>query len=170
MRFLHLCVLAFAGSACAMNPAPVPVVGDSWSITDIAGEWTGEYRGTNNNRTGSIYFKLAAGRDTAFGDVVMAPRLSLNGAYTDHSPIVPRVPKDRPRTLFIRFVRVENDRVSGVMDPYLSPDCDCLLSTAFSGVRRGDRIQGTYVTQHRECDMPPERGTWWAERKTFTKR
>lgn len=161
MRGFRYCALAVLSAACALNPAPVPVVGDSWSISDLAGEWEGEYRGPQ--RTGSILFTLEAGRDTAFGDVVMAPRLSF-GARTDATP-VPYPVQDRPRTLFIRFVRVENDRVSGVMDPYPSPDCECLLSTAFTGTRRGDRITGTYVTQHRECDMPPERGTWWAERK-----
>jgi hypothetical protein len=160
MRFLRLSVLSLAITACALNPAPVPIVGDSWGIADMAGEWIGDYRGPE--RSGTIVFRLEAGHDTAFGDVVMAPRLTLGRTDPEvHSTYLPR---DTPRTLFIRFVRVEDNQVSGIMEPYRSPDCGCVLSTAFTGVRRGNRIQGTFVTHHSECSMPPERGTWWAER------
>ena len=160
MRFLFGSALALSLAGCALNPAPVPLVGDSWGITDLAGEWTGEYRGPVRN--GSIVFRLEAGHDTAFGDVVMSPRLTLGGRDDPQVPTYPA--RDVARALFIRFVRVEGNQVTGVIEPYRSPDCGCLLNTSFTGTRRGNRIQGVFVTQHGECDMMPERGTWWAER------
>jgi hypothetical protein len=163
MRLLYGWLMAASVAGCAMNPAPVPVVGDSWGILDLAGEWTGEYQGRDTDRSGSIVFRLDAGHDTAFGDVVMSPGLTLGSRNNPQAyPVNPA--RDAARTLFIRFVRVEGNQVTGIMEPYRSPDCGCLLSTAFTGVRRGNRIQGTYVTQHRECEMPPEHGTWWVER------
>jgi hypothetical protein len=163
MRFLHYGVLTVAIAACALNPAPVPLIGDSWSISDLAGEWSGEYQGKNNSRTGSIAFRLDAGRDTAYGDIVMSPRFTLGSRYNDEAR--PVRAQDLPRTLFIRFVRVLDMQVYGVMEPYRSPDCECMLRTTFSGVRRGDRIEGTYVTKHEDCDMPQEHGSWSAARK-----
>ena len=156
-------VLALAVAGCALNPPPVPIVGDSWGIVDLAGEWTGEYRGTDHDRSGTIVFRLEAGHDTAFGDVVMSPRLRL-GAQNDDRVVLPYPAHTPPRTLFIRFVRVEGNQVTGIIEPYRSPDCGCLLNTSFTGTRRGNRIQGLFVTQHRECEMRPEYGTWWAER------
>jgi hypothetical protein len=70
-----------------------------------------------------------------------------------------------PRALFINFVNVEGSQVSGAVKPYPSPDCECMLHTTFTGVRRGDRIEGTYLTRHEECGMKTESGTWWAERR-----
>jgi hypothetical protein len=67
--------------------------------------------------------------------------------------------------LFIRFVNVEDNRVSGAMEPYPSPDCECMLHTTFTGLRRGNRIEGTFLTRHEDCGMKTESGTWWAERK-----
>ncbi len=163
MGFARHGALVLAISACAMNPAPVPVVGDSWGIQDLAGEWRGEYEGRSTNRTGSIVFRLAVGHDTATGDVVMAPRLR-SFVHRDNQ-VRPVPPADLPQTLVIRFVLVEDNQVSGTIEPYRSPDCECLLNTSFTGVRRGDRIEGTYVTQHRECDMRPEHGVWWAQRE-----
>jgi hypothetical protein len=166
MRRLRYGVITLAvATGCALNPAPVPVVGDSWGISDLAGEWTGEYRGGYSNRSGTIVFKLAAGRDTAYGDVVMAPRLSF-GAHSD-DPTYSSRSLERPQTLFIRFVRVEDNRINGVMEPYMLPDCECLVYTAFTGLRRGNRIEGTFVTQDREGYISPERGTWWVVRKEF---
>ena len=64
-------LLLLAG--CAGNPSPVPVVGTASDVRALSGEWAGEYRSPETGRTGSITFKLAAGRDTAFGDV-LTPR------------------------------------------------------------------------------------------------
>jgi hypothetical protein len=76
--------------------------------------------------------------------------------------------KDDPRALFIRFVNVDGNRVSGAIEPYPSPDCECTLHTTFAGLRRGDRIEGTFLTRHEDCGMRTDSGTWWAVRKRGT--
>jgi hypothetical protein len=166
MRRIFSSFAAFALAGCTMNPAPVPVRGDAWSIAALAGEWIGEYRSPDTRRSGSIHFSLDAGRDTAFGDVVMVPGLSSR-QYTDDPEMWPRrFPlRSDPRALFIRFVRVEGNHVNGAINPYPSPDCDCMLHTSFAGIRRGDRIDGTFLTRHEDCGMKTESGTWWAERR-----
>jgi hypothetical protein len=156
-------------AGCALNPAPVPVRGDSWGIAELVGEWIGEYQSPDTRRSGSIHFVLEAGRDTAFGDIVMVPGITSR-QYTDDPEIWPRrFPlRSDPRALFIRFVNVVDDRVSGAITPYPSPDCECTLHTMFTGQRRGDRIEGTFLTRHEDCGMKTESGTWWAERKRVT--
>ena len=166
MRVVSLGLIALVAGACALNPAPVPVVGDSRDISSLAGEWSGEYRGKDNGRTGSILFRLAAGTDTAYGDVIMVPRTSARGLPShpeshishEHTQIA------ASRALSIRFVNVTGRQITGVIDLYPSPDCECQLLTTFRGERRANRIEGSFTTVHTGCDMPLEQGTWWAER------
>jgi hypothetical protein len=166
MQRYSLTAVAFLVAGCAMNPAPVPIRGDAWGIADLAGEWVGEYESPDTRRSGSITFKLEAGRDTAYGDVIMVPGLALGWRAADPEAWLGRQPvRTDPQPLFIRFVSVEGRRVSGRLEPYRSPTCDCLLHTTFAGERRGDRIEGTFVTRHDDCDMKPETGKWWAERR-----
>jgi hypothetical protein len=167
MRALVSGVAVMVLAGCALNPAPVPVRGDAWGITALAGEWIGEYHSPDTRRSGSIHFSLATGRDTAFGDVVMVPGISAR-QYTTDPDVWPkqRALQRDPVGLFIRFVNVDDNRISGAIEPYPSPDCECTLQTTFSGMRRGNRIEGTFLTRHSECSMKEETGTWWAERRT----
>lgn len=166
MRAFTSGFVALLFAACALNPAPVPVRGDSWSITDLAGEWIGEYQSPETRRNGSIHFALDTGRDTAFGDVVMVPGISFRQYTTDAELWPKRYPlRSDPRALLIRFVHVDGNRVSGAMEPYPSPDCECTLHTTFVGLRRGNRIEGSFLTRHDGCGMKHESGTWWAERR-----
>jgi hypothetical protein len=152
-------------TACALNPAPVPVVGDSRAIASLAGDWDGEYVGRDNGRSGSILFRLSTGTDTAHGDVVMVPRPPRGyQPDDDESRLARQHLWAQSRVLSIRFVQVSDGEVSGAIEPYASPDCTCQLITTFQGVLRGNRIDGTYTTRHTNCDMPAEQGKWWAER------
>ena len=165
MRRLMSCFAAIALAGCALNPAPVPVRGDAWGIADLAGEWVGEYESPDTRRSGSIHFTLAAGRDTAFGDVIMVPGMTSR-QYMDDPDVFPRRRPLRsdPTALFIRFVNVEGNRVSGAIEPYPSPDCECTLHTIFTGLRRGNRIEGTFLTRHEKGGAKTESGSWWASR------
>jgi len=166
MRAASLGLLTLMVTGCALNPAPVPVVGDSRDISSLAGEWVGDYVGRDNGRSGSILFRLAAGTDTAHGDVVMVPRGTTGFQPNDPQSLTLRQHAwAQNSVLSIRFVRVSGGLVSGAIDPYPSPDCECQLLTTFRGTLRGNRIEGTYTTRHVDCDMPIERGTWWAERE-----
>ena len=107
-----------------------------------------------DRRTGSISFKLAAGRDTAFGDVFMVPKAAFPQSTA----------RTNPQILTIRFVHVRGHAVSGTILPYLAPDCDCWLETRFRGDIRADRIAGEYVSHNSDNGRMVQRRTWWAKR------
>lgn len=157
MRSVWVGVLAFT-AACAMNPAPVPVAGVPEDVNALAGEWTGEYRSVETGRSGSILFTLQAGRDTAYGDVVMVARES--GMTQDDAMRVATTRRQANQVLTIRFVRVTGSTVTGTIEPYPSPDCSCQLITVFRGELRGDRIEGSFRTHHSEHDTVTQQGTW----------
>jgi hypothetical protein len=50
------------------------------------------------------------------------------------------------------------------MEPYRDPACDCLLSTTFTGRRRGDVIEGTFVANPGP-KHPVQTGTWSVSRQ-----
>ena len=51
--------------------------------------------------------------------------------------------------LKIHFIRKEGGNLSGTLDPYNDPDCDCRVTTTFQGTFRDARtIEGTFSTDH----------------------
>lgn len=71
--------------------------------------------------------------------------------------------RDLPEVLAIRFVRVAEGAVSGRLEPYLDPDCDCEASTTFTGRVHGDVIEGTFHVVSR--GVSGTTGRWRAWRK-----
>jgi len=167
MRTRYWIALA-AAAAAACTPAPpalVPVSAGSGSTAMLVGEWVGEYESPALGRGGSIVFHLDAGRDTAQGDVVMVPRGSaqaLQRAPEGEPGTVVRASL-APQVLTIRFVRLEGDRVTGALDPYLDPECDCRVFTTFEGRLAGERLRGTFVTRGEPRGSVS--GTWSVERR-----
>jgi hypothetical protein len=137
------------------------MVGAEQEVSALAGEWSGEYQSSEAQRSGTIWFKLEAGRDTAYGDVLMIPR---DAGQAVPEPSAPNQWKERPQVLTIRFVRVEGERITGAIDPYPSPDCGCQLFTTFRGTLKGDRIEGDFLIMH-EHEQKVQSGTWWALRE-----
>ena len=162
MRKLTIGAALLVLAGCAGNPSPVPVLGTASEVQALAGEWTGEYRSAETGRTGNVTFKLAAGRDTAFGDVLMVPKESFSQSTEPGMPAPPA--RANPQILTIRFVHVRGDAVSGTILPYLAPDCDCWLETRFRGDIRADRIAGEFVSHDSDTGRMMQRGTWWAKR------
>lgn len=156
--------LALAVTACVMNPPPIPIAGAAPEVSALAGEWIGEYQSVETGRSGSVWFKLEAGRDTAFGDVLMVPT-GVAGAYHAPTGAEAAAQMRQSQHLTIRFVRVSGQRVMGTIDLYPSPDCECVLLTRFEGVHQGDSIGGSFTTQHSGHEMTPQKGTWWVKRK-----
>jgi hypothetical protein len=156
-------VVAALAAACAFNPPPVPVEGGPADIEALVGDWRGEYYGETTGRSGSIEFELMAGEDHAHGSVLMTPR-GGRGPYA-----VWRDPFDDPdrpgasEVLTIKFVSAERGEVTGVLDPYLDPDCQCQALTRFRGRQRGDVIEGTYTTRTARS-AEPDRGVWKVRR------
>jgi hypothetical protein len=137
------------------------MVGPEREVSALAGEWSGEYQSSETQRSGTLWFKLEAGRDTAFGDVLMIPRES---GQVVPEPSAPNQWKERPQVLTIKFVRVEGSVVSGAIDPYPSPDCGCKLFTTFRGELKGNRIDGEFVIMH-EHEQKAQSGKWFAVRE-----
>ncbi len=161
MKALTHLALALA-AACSWAPARVVMVGPAAEVSALAGEWSGEYRSVEAQRSGTIWFKLEAGRDTAYGDVLMLPRES-NVVSEPTAPGFER-PASMSRVLTIKFVRVEGAWITGTIDPYPGPDCGCELSTSFRGTLKGDRIEGDFLIAHSGKEKAPQSGTWFATR------
>ena len=159
MKALSTLALVFV-AACAWKPQPIVMVGPTTEVSALAGEWSGEYYSGDTQRSGTIWFKLVAGRDSAFGDVLMVPRENATPMPEPSAPTW----RNPQRVLTIKFVRVAAPQVSGSIDPYPSPDCGCTLFTFFRGELKGDRIEGEFTTLH-DGEGKMQGGKWWVVRQ-----
>lgn len=153
--------------ACGGYQAPVPVVGQEADVSQLAGEWFGEYSSGESGRSGSISFKLIAGSDTATGDVIMSPRYNARPQAGQAQPTGPAMP-GTIQALTINFVRVTGGQVSGPIAPYTDPTCDCRLHTTFVGRLRGDTLSGTY-SSFQEQPRDVQEGQWQVVRQKLTR-
>ena len=154
-------VLLLAG--CRATPAvPVQLQGEPSAIARLAGTWVGEYRNGAGARAGWLDFSLRTGSDSLYGDVTMVdPRgqqLRAADPMETH-----RMHVQSPTRLRIDLVIVQGDSVGGVLEPYISPDCDCAVSTTFFGRVSGNRIEGRFET--RNAGRLRAEGKWELERK-----
>lgn len=159
-----LAAQALGAGGCSGSPAPVPVLGVPADLARLAGEWGGEYRDEPSGRGGSIVFKLSAGADTAFGDVVMIPRERRPERLPTQDPSAGLALPRTLEVLSIAFVRAAGGSVSGRLIPYRDPECDCLVNARFEGRIRGDTIEGTFTTRRVESGEI-QTGTWKVRRK-----
>ena len=153
--------------ACASKPTPVTVAGAASDRASLAGKWTGEYTSQSTGRSGSIVFNLSPSGDAASGDVVMVPRgldrpLTPYSAGNTSTAGVQAPPTSQ--VLTIKLVRVSGDTVSGVLDAYRDPECDCPVVTTFTGTLNGDTIDGTFATRGSQA-AGQQSGTWRVSRK-----
>ena len=143
-------VAAFAilgATACRYRPEPIPIQGQRAEIARLAGTWVGEYSGATSGRSGSITFTLKAGTDSAFGDVLMIPAGGQNPIVAADNPAEHRLHARSPQVLQVSFVLIAEGHVSGTLEPYRAPDCDCLVRTTFTGSISGDVVEGSFVTR-----------------------
>jgi hypothetical protein len=134
----------------------VPVAGADADVPRLAGSWRGEYWSGDTGRSGLIRFELDAADGGARGDVLMLPA----GHREEGRAALEQTPLGAGR-LAIRFVTVDaaTETVSGTLEPYRDPQCDCVVSTTFVGRVSRDRIEGTFVTQGGE-GRPARLGNW----------
>ncbi|HJQ09466.1 MAG TPA: hypothetical protein VJ840_00410 [Gemmatimonadaceae bacterium] len=161
-------LIATIALACTTTrPAPVTVAGEAGDRATLAGKWTGEYSSPATGRSGSIVFNLSPSADAASGDVVMVPR-GLDRPLTPYTAgNASATGASSPATsqvLTIKLVRVSGDTVSGVLDAYRDPECDCPVVTTFTGTLAGDTIAGTFTTRGAQA-AAPQSGTWRVTRK-----
>lgn len=168
--YLDRKVIALIGGvalACATKPTPVTVAGEAGDRASLAGKWTGEYSSQVTGRSGSIVFNLSPSGDAASGDVVMVPR-GLDRPLTPYSvgntTVAGVQGSAASQVLTIKLVRVSGDTVSGVLDAYRDPQCDCAVVTTFTGKLSGDSIEGSFVTRGNQS-VAQQSGTWRVTRK-----
>ena len=162
-------LLSLALGACASRQADVPLVASD-GVAALVGEWEGEYTSAATGRRGSIVFHITAARDRTYGahgDVVMAPPPGV----VMNQPTTPGARADsmpgggaRSRVLAIHAVRIAGDSVTGALEPYRGPDCDCTLVTTFRGLVHGDVIDGTFTTTGGTGPAPQD-GKWRVTRR-----
>jgi hypothetical protein len=138
--------VALAVGCRTIPQMPVQLQGDPTSIAWLAGSWTGEYWGGAGGRGGSLSFTLRSGTDSLYGDVTMIDPHGQQVRPADpmdvHALHVRSV-----QQLHIDVVRVEADSIRGMLEPYVAPDCDCTVTTIFTGRVAGDRISGTFTSR-----------------------
>jgi hypothetical protein len=172
MRYIRaaavLAALSFV-SACAWKRTPVPVISDTGSTALLVGTWSGEYNSRETGRSGSITFDMASEKDTAYCDVVMVPKVAQTFNVATHDRAASSVvqPPSFSQPLRIRFIRLGERRVSGTLDPYTDPDCDCRVTTTFDGrITSANTIEGTYITTGAGARISG--GTWKVNRQKAT--
>lgn len=140
LHLLAACVVVLC--ACGSSSSQVPVKGTESQIVSLSGTWEGDYKGEESGRSGPIRFSLTVGRHTADGTVVMGGQTPLT----------------------IRFVEIEGGGgVSGKIEPYIDPSCNCQVETEFTGQRVGERIDGTFTTKVIATGAV-QHGTWGVAR------
>ena len=170
MKIVRISFAALAGGllACASSPTPVTVTGNPADRASLAGKWSGEYRSPVTGRSGSIVFNPSNSGDAANGDVVMIPTdygkaLTRYDRTTAAMTTTPMQNAAAAEILTIRLVRVSGDSVSGVLDAYRDPQCNCPVETTFAGRLNGDTIEGTFSTRGSRA-VTPQTGTWRVKR------
>jgi hypothetical protein len=153
---LGLTVLA----ACTYHPSLFPVIGRIDDKSRLTGEWIGEFSSAHPDRSRSIAFQLEPGRDSASGEVSLEPSYVGQGIRQQAQGLYPRV--STTTVVRIRYVHAEESTVEGVLEPYHDPDCDCVVTTTFLGVVRGDSITGEYVSRG---EWTTRQGAWRMSRR-----
>jgi len=151
-------------TACQSTPAPpIRLQGEPSAIARLAGGWTGQYWGGSGGRGGSLEFALRSGSDSLYGDVVMLdPRGQQLKAADPMEAHVQHV--QTPSHLRIDYVLAKGDSLRGVLEPYVSPDCECTVTTTFFGQVRGDKMSGLFET--RSGARLRAQGSWELARKS----
>src|SRR5688500_3664118 len=118
-------------AACGASQKEVAVQGSDLDLARVAGDWQGEYKGTESGRTGPVSFSLQMGRHVAEGQVMIGGATPLK----------------------IEFVKVNKDEVKGTIVPYTDPTCSCEVQTTFMGTLGDDAINGTFETKVSATDQ-----------------
>jgi len=143
-----LAVSLVAVAGCAVNPAPVAVIGADTDTQALGGEWFGEYESHDAERSGRIYFRFDRATGSAMGHVFME-RASESGLEPAHEYVD------------LSSVEIAGHDVVGILAPYWDPRCGCRLQTTFRGTLDGEVIRGTFTSVHRGRTEVDE-GDWWA--------
>lgn len=166
LRASSIIVAALAASAiaCASHPPSTEVTASDFDLNPLVGEWRGDYSSAQTGRQGTVAFTLRAGESSASGNIVMIPRADSLLSPAERE-LVTNVSAPGRSVLTIHFVRKEGGNLSGTLEPYRDPDCDCPVTTTFQGSFRDARtIEGTFSTVPSEPGRSVTGGTWKVSR------
>ena len=153
------------GGPRAEQPMPaVPVTGGRGDIRMIAGYWQGEFVSARDSRRGTIAFRLQAGRDTAYGRVVLTGPIPPPGC-TDPLSAATEPREIGEIELTLARVNVGGESVGGWLRPYPDPELGCRMDTWFEGRIDGDTLEGLYFAHPADTAGAMRLGTWWAARR-----
>ncbi len=156
--------LAASAIACASHPPSTEVTASDFDLNPLVGEWRGDYSSAQTGRQGTVAFTLRAGESSASGNIVMIPRADSLLSPAERE-LVTNVSAPGRSVLTIHFVRKEGGNLSGTLEPYRDPDCDCPVTTTFQGSFRDARtIEGTFSTVPSEPGRSVTGGTWKVSR------
>lgn len=159
-------VALFAGCSSSPEPSPsIRVTGPGRSVSDIAGEWNGDYLLSDGSRRGSITFRLEPGDSLATGEVLMMPTTEVQTPVAGDPNSNPHPDRPPVAPLEVSFVTAADNKVRGTLRPYHDPECGCEVETSFDGKVAGDTIEGTFVI-HNVVDGRNRTGRWSVHRKT----
>ena len=127
--------------ACGGGQKEVAVRGSESDLEQVAGDWQGEYKGTESGRSGPVSFSLRIGFHIAEGEVVMGGATPLK----------------------IEFVAVKHGEIKGTIAPYTDPNCSCQVETTFLGTLGSTAITGTFETKLASGQI--QSGTWTVTKK-----
>ena len=136
-------------AACSTNPQPTPLSGEPANIQALDGQWIGEYHSYDpSDRSGTLLLRLAAGQDTARGDVLLHIAGRETAAMVPLTTDDPWADVSDEQTLDVTFVRAAGGAVFGKLDIYNDPVCGCEVRTTLTGRIKGNLLEGTYITEH----------------------
>jgi hypothetical protein len=155
---LALAGIASSATGCASGSPPDTEMSSSdFDLNPLVGEWHGEYSNPEAGRSGTIAFTLRAGESSASGKVVMIPGKadSLASAAAMARSVIN-----------IKFMRKEGNKVTGTLDPYRDPQCDCTVTTNFEGTFTDARtIEGSFTTVPSRTGANVTGGKWKVTRR-----
>jgi len=135
------------------------------------GDWRGDYVADSSGAPhGSLSFGLVAGNNDAHGS------LSINAAgadrayerYRSESSVSSADTTPHVELPAIQFVRLQGSLVSGTIDAYVDPECQCPAIMTLRGKLDGDTIDGTFRATY-DGRKPDMTGKWSAKRATTTR-
>jgi hypothetical protein len=139
-------------------------------VQPLVGDWRGEYVADGpGGRHGTLSFALVGGNNDAHGAVSM----SAAGAdrayerYRSEQSVVTTADASAPRVDLpaIQFVRLDGSKVSGTIDAYVDPDCQCTAIMTLAGKLTGETIVGTFRATY-DGRKPDLTGDWSVKRAT----
>ena len=149
---------------CAGKQPGTAVSASDFDLKPLVGIWRGTYSNPQTGRNGTIGFSLRAGESFASGSVVMIPKADSLLTPEERELLGEEAPSGRT-VLSIKFIRKEGGNLSGTLNPYRSPDCDCTVNTTFVGTfKDANTLEGTFATVPSKAGAAVTGGTWRAIR------